>query len=57
MMGHASIQTTYRYYYSLTTATIKRVQRKVARSILGKTCSDMYQGIDFPAAQNLPMAA
>lgn len=58
MMGHSSIQTTYRYYYSLTAAIIKRVQRKVARSILGKTCDDMYRGIVFPVPQEeFPMAA
>lgn len=45
MMGHSNIQTTYRYYYGLTIATIRRVQRKVARSILGKTCADMYKGV------------
>ena len=61
MMGHSSIQTTYRYYYSLTQAVMRRVQRKVARSILGKTCDDMYKGIVMPIAQPpaeaLPMAA
>ena len=61
MMGHSSIQTTYRYYYSLTVATMRRVQRKVARSILGKTCNDMYKGIVMPIvrppAEALPMAA
>lgn len=58
MMGHSSIQTTYRYYYSLTAATIRRVQRKVARTVLGKTCDDMYRGIIFPVPQEeLPMAA
>lgn len=59
MMGHSNIQTTYRYYYQLTLATIRRVQRKVARSILGKTCDDMYKGviIKFPAAEGMAMAA
>lgn len=61
MMGHSSIQTTYRYYYSITMATIRRVQRKVARSVLGKTCDDMYKGIMVPTvrppADALPMAA
>lgn len=63
MMGHSSIQTTYRYYYSITMATIRRVQRKVARSILGKTCDDMYKGITMPVPalvairDELPMAA
>lgn len=56
MMGHASIQTTYQYYYSLTTSTIKRVQRKVARSILGNTCDDMYRGIQLPTFE-LALAA
>lgn len=57
MMGHSNIQTTYRYYYSLTAATMRRVQRKVARSILGKTCDDMYRGITFTPMQGLPIAA
>lgn len=51
MMGHSSVQTTYRYYYALTTATAKRAQRKVARSVLGKTCDDMYNGIDLNVLQ------
>lgn len=45
MMGHSSIQTTYRYYYALTAAAAKRVQKRVARSVLGKSCMDMYKGI------------
>lgn len=45
MMGYASIQTTYRYYYALGKAVAKRAQRKVARAVLGKTCDDMYKGI------------
>lgn len=45
MMGHSDIQTTYRYYYALTKATMRRVQRKVARWIIGKSCDDMYKGI------------
>lgn len=60
MMGHSSIQTTYRYYYAMTAARAKRIQKRVARTIMGKTCDDMYAGIDLgfsaaPAA--LPMAA
>lgn len=54
MMGHSNIQTTYRYYYALSSAVAKRAQRKVARSVLGKTCDDMYKGIivkaDFAVA-------
>lgn len=60
MMGHSNIQTTYRYYYDITMATIRRVQRKVARSILGKTSDDMYKGVIIPLPtppQELPMAA
>ncbi len=59
MMGHSSIQTTYRYYYTLTAATAKRAQRKVARSILGKTCDDMYKGMELItfAPPRLAMAA
>lgn len=59
MMGHSNIQTTYRYYYSITAATMRRVQRKVARSILGKTCDDMYKGVPMPVAPpvELRMAA
>lgn len=45
MMGHSNIQTTYRYYYALSVASAKRAQRKVARSIIGKSCADMYAGI------------
>lgn len=47
MMGHSSIQTTYAYYYSLTSATAKSAQRRVARRVMGKTCDDMYKGIDL----------
>lgn len=54
MMGHANIQTTYRYYYALDAATAKRNQRKVARTILGKTCDDMYKGIVIQ--MNTPLA-
>lgn len=57
MMGHSNIQTTYRYYYSITKSTMRRVQRKVARSILGKTCDDMYRGVIIPMPEALPMAA
>lgn len=45
MMGHTDIQITYRYYYSLMLSTIRRVQRRVAQTILGRTCKDMYAGI------------
>lgn len=60
MMGHSNIQTTYRYYYSLNSSTIRRVQRKVARSILGKSSDDMYRGVILTLPQQqetLPMAA
>lgn len=59
MMGHSNIQTTYRYYYQLTLATIRRVQRRVARSILGKTSDDMYKGINIVVhrGDELPLAA
>lgn len=45
MMGHSNVQTTYRYYYALSAASAKRAQRRVSRSVLGKTCADMYKGI------------
>lgn len=54
MMGHSSIQTTYRYYFALSNAAKKKAQKRVARSVLGKTCDDMYKRIivvpDFAAA-------
>lgn len=59
MMGHSSIQTTYRYYYALTTAASKRAQKRVARRVMGKTCEDMYKGIVLPIApiETVPKAA
>lgn len=57
MMGHSNVQTTYRYYYALTAATARRAQRRVARSVLGKTCDDMYKGIIIPLPEPLPKAA
>lgn len=59
MMGHSNIQVTYRYYYQLTLSVIRRVQRKVARSILGKTSDDMYKGINIVVHRggDLPVAA
>lgn len=59
MMGHSDIQITYRYYYQLTLTVIRRVQRKVARSILGKTSDDMYRGINIVLHHGgeLPLAA
>ena len=45
MMGHSTIQTTFRYYYALSATVAKRAQKKIARSVLGKTCEDMYAGI------------
>lgn len=50
MMGHSTIQTTYRYYYALTAAVAKRAQKKVARSVIGKTCDDMYRGLLVPVS-------
>lgn len=50
MMGHSNVQTTYRYYYALSAAAAKRAQRRVSRSVLGKTCSEMYKGIVLPLA-------
>lgn len=57
MMGHSDVQTTYRYYYALTAATARRAQRRVARSVLGKTCDDMYKGIILPMPEILVRAA
>lgn len=57
MMGHSNIQTTYRYYYEIGKAAAKRAQRKVARAVLGKTCEDMYAGIELSRPQELPIAA
>lgn len=50
MMGHSNVQTTYRYYFALSAAASRRAHRRWARSVLGKTKNDMYQGIvlDFP---------
>lgn len=51
MMGHSNVQTTYRYYFTLTAAASRRAHKRWARSVLGKTKSDMYHGIvlDFTA--------
>ncbi len=59
MMGHCDIQITYRYYFQLTLATIRRVQRRVARTVLGKTSDDMYKGINIVVhrGDELPLAA
>ena len=58
MMGHSNIQTTYRYYYALTAAQARRAQRRVARMVTGRTCEDMYRGIDLtPRPPALPLAA
>lgn len=57
MMGHANINTCYRYYMEITAATKRRVQRRLARLVLGKTCDDMYRGIIPAPPQELPMAA
>lgn len=57
MMGHSTIQTTFRYYYALNAAAAKQAQRKIARSVLGKTCDDMYKGIEIPLPPVLPLAA
>lgn len=58
MLGHSDIGTCYRYYIALTRAKVLRAQRKLSRRILGKTCEDMYAGIQLaPAPVELPMAA
>lgn len=59
MMGHSDIQTTYRYYYALTPAAARKAKRRIARSVLGKTCSDMYRGIVLPLSspEAVPRAA
>lgn len=54
MMGHSNIQTCYRYYMEITAATQRRVQRRLARLVLGKTCDDMYRGIIPASPQELP---
>lgn len=51
MMGHSNIQTCYRYYYTLQAAAVRRAQRKVARSVMGKTCQDMYAGLSMVLPQ------
>lgn len=56
MMGHSNIQTCYRYYMEITAATKRRVQRRLARLVLGKSCDDMYRGV-IPTPHELPMAA
>lgn len=59
MLGHSNINTCYRYYLALTKATMKRAQRKVARTILGKTSDDMYKDmiISMPQREDLAAAA
>lgn len=57
MLGHSNINTCYRYYLALTKATMKRAQRKVARTILGKTSDDMYKGVIIPMPQREDLAA
>lgn len=57
MMGHSNVQTTYRYYYALSAAAAKRAQRRVSRSVLGKTCADMYKGIVLPMPPHVERAA
>lgn len=60
MLGHSNVNTCYRYYVALTNASMRRAQRKVSRTVMGK-CEDMYKGIilRLPQAPNmeLPMAA
>lgn len=56
MLGHSNINTCYRYYLALTKATMMRAQRKVARTILGKTSDDMYRGIIMPMPQREDLA-
>lgn len=59
MLGHSNINTCYRYYMEITAATKRRVQRRLARLVLGKTSEDMYAGLTMPtpAQEGLPMAA
>ncbi len=58
MMGHTDIQTCYRYYMEITAATKRRVQRRLAKLVLGKTCDDMYKDIlPTPCPQEVRMAA
>lgn len=57
MMGHTTIQTTYRYYYALSAAVAKRAQKRVARMVLGKSSQDMYKGIVIPLVSELQAAA
>ena len=57
MMGHSNIQTTYRYYYALTSATARKAKRRMAKSILGRTCKDMYKGIVLPMTPQVERAA
>lgn len=55
MLGHSNIQTCYRYYLAITKATMRRAQKRIARTLLGK-CDDMYRGVVQPREQ-MPLAA
>ncbi len=57
MLGHSNINTCYRYYLALTKTAMKRAQRKVSRTILGKTSDDMYKGVIIPMPQREDLAA
>ncbi len=56
MLGHSNINTCYRYYLALTKTAMKRAQRKVSRTILGKTSDDMYKGVIIPMPQRGDLA-
>lgn len=56
MLGHSNINTCYRYYLALTKTAMKRAQRKVSRTILGKTSDDMYKGVIIPMPQREDLA-
>lgn len=59
MLGHSNINTCYRYYLALTKATMRRAQRRVSRTVLGKTKQDMYEGtiIRLQTRDSVPIAA
>lgn len=44
MLGHSNINTCYRYYLAITKAAMRRAQKRVARTLLGR-CDDMYKGV------------
>ena len=54
MMGHSSVETTYRYYYALTASAAKSAQRRVAGRVLGGGRGGMYRGVDLSAPPRPP---